>query len=75
MAQRFGAVFGIAIGTTVFGSYGRLGTPATMTAGFEPALWTCAALAVLATLSALAITSSRRQAPNQAELADLPIAA
>jgi EmrB/QacA subfamily drug resistance transporter len=75
MAQRFGAVFGIAIGTTVFGSYGRLGTPATITAGFEPALWTCAALAVLATASALGITSSRREAPTQAELADLPIAA
>ena len=75
MAQRFGAVFGIAIGTTVFGSYGRLGTPATVTAGFEPALWTCAALAVLATASALGITSSRRDTPTQAELADLPIAA
>ena len=75
MAQRFGAVFGIAIGTTVFGSYGRLGTPATVTAGFEPALWTCAALAVLATVSALGITSSRRDTPTQAELADLPIAA
>jgi MFS family permease len=75
MAQRFGAVFGIAIGTTVFGSYGRLGTPATVTAGFEPALWTCAALAVLATVSALGITSSRREAPTRAELADLPVAA
>ena len=42
MAQRFGAVFAIAIGSAVFSTYGHLGTPASVTAGFKPALWACA---------------------------------
>jgi MFS family permease len=37
MAQRFGAVFAIAIGSAVFSAYGHLGTPASVTAGFRPA--------------------------------------
>jgi EmrB/QacA subfamily drug resistance transporter len=57
MAQRFGAVFAIAIATAVFSAYGRLGSPGAVTAGFRPALWACAALALAATLSALAIGS------------------
>ena len=44
-------------------------------AGFKPALWACAALAVLAAVSALGITPSRRQTSTQAEPAELPIAA
>jgi EmrB/QacA subfamily drug resistance transporter len=57
MAQRFGAVFAIAIGSDVFSSYGHLGTPASVTAGFQPALWTCAAFAALGAVSAIGITS------------------
>jgi EmrB/QacA subfamily drug resistance transporter len=57
MAQRFGAVFAIAIATAVFSAYGHLGSPDAVTAGFKPALWACAALALAATLSALAIAS------------------
>ncbi len=57
MAQRFGAVFAIAIGSAVFSAYGHLGSPSAVTAGFRPALWACAALALAATLSGLAITS------------------
>jgi MFS family permease len=57
MAQRLGGVFAIAISTAVFAAHGHLGTPASVTAGFKPALAACAGLAVLATLSALAITS------------------
>jgi MFS family permease len=56
MAQRFGAVFAIAIGSTVFATYGGLQSPATVTAGFRPALWACAALAGVAAVSALGIT-------------------
>lgn len=70
IAQRFGAVFAIAIATAVFSAYGRLGTPSEVTAGFKPALWTCAALALAATLSALAIASRpprREGAPAAAE--------
>jgi EmrB/QacA subfamily drug resistance transporter len=62
MAQRFGAVFAIAIGSTVFSAYGRLGSPASVTAGFRPALWACAAFAVLAALSAVAMSSREPRA-------------
>jgi EmrB/QacA subfamily drug resistance transporter len=61
MAQRLGGVFAIAISTAVFAANGHLGTPASVTDGFKPALAACAALALLATLSAIAITSRTRE--------------
>jgi EmrB/QacA subfamily drug resistance transporter len=57
MAQRLGGVFAIAISTAVFAANGHLGTPASVTDGFKPALAACAGLALLATISATAITS------------------
>jgi EmrB/QacA subfamily drug resistance transporter len=66
MAQRFGAVFGIAIATSVFSTYGHLGTPVSVTDGFKPALGACAVFGVLAALSALAITESK--APTVSDL-------
>jgi EmrB/QacA subfamily drug resistance transporter len=75
MAQRFGAVFAIAIGSAVFSTYGHLGTPASVTAGFKPALWACAAFAVLAAVSAVGITSRTPAAATRRETAELPIAA
>jgi EmrB/QacA subfamily drug resistance transporter len=74
MAQRFGAVFGVAIGSTVFATYGGLSTPAAVTAGFKPALWACAVFAGLAALSGLAM-SARRQPAAEVEQAALTIAA
>src|SRR5258708_5876728 len=62
MAQRLGGVFAIAISTAVFTANGHLGTPASVTSGFKPALAACAGLALLATLSAVAITA-RTPAP------------
>ena len=56
MMQRFGAVFAIAIASAVFAADGHLGTPASVTDGFKPALAVCAGFALLAALSALAIT-------------------
>jgi EmrB/QacA subfamily drug resistance transporter len=56
MAQRFDAVFAIAIGSAVFSSYGGFGTPVTITDGFKPALWVCALFALLAALSATAMS-------------------
>ena len=56
MMQRFGAVFAIAIASAVFAADGHLGTPASVTDGFKPALAVCAGFAVLAALSALAIS-------------------
>jgi hypothetical protein len=59
MMQRFGAVFAIAVASAVFAGYGHLGTPASVTDGFKPALAACAGFALLAALGALAITSPK----------------
>jgi MFS family permease len=67
MAQRLGSVFGIAIASAVFSAYGKLATPASVTAGFRPALWGCVVFAVLAALSALAIASRGAVAVNEAD--------
>ena len=75
MAQRFGTVFALAIAGAVFSAHGHLGSPADVTAGFRPALWTCVCFALLAALSGIAIASSRRETSTQAEPAELPIAA
>jgi MFS family permease len=65
MMQRLGAVFAIAIGTSVFAAYGHLGTPASVTAGFKPALAACTVFAVLAALTATGITARKKvQAPE-----------
>ena len=74
MAQRFGAVFGVAIGSTVFATYGGLASPAAVTAGFKPALWACAVFAGLAALTGLAM-SARRKPAAEVEHAGLTIAA
>jgi EmrB/QacA subfamily drug resistance transporter len=75
MAQRFGTVFALAIAGAVFSANGHLGTPAAVTAGFRPALWACVAFAVLAAVSGLAMSASRRDRTVEAEPVDLPIAA
>jgi MFS family permease len=74
MAQRFGAVFAVAIGSAVFTTYGGLGSPAAVTAGFKPALWACSVLAALGALSALAMTA-RPKSTAEVERAGVPIAA
>ena len=61
MIQRLGAVFAIAVASAVFATYGHLGTPASVTDGFKPALAACAAFALLAALSALGITPPKTQ--------------
>jgi MFS family permease len=74
MMQRFGAVLAIAIGSAVFGAYGHLGTPASVTDGFKPALTACALFALLAALSALAIASPKtRHAPDLEPVEATPI--
>jgi len=75
MAQRFGAVFAIAIASAVFSANGHLGSPASVTAGFTPALWACAGFAVLAALTAMCISPRRTPAIVPAEAADVPVAA
>ncbi len=75
MAQRFGTVFAIAIASAVFSANGHLGSPASVTAGFRPALWACAAFAVLAALTAFGITRRHTASVAPVKVADLPIAA
>lgn len=75
MAQRFGTVFALAIAGAVFAAHRHLSTPAAVTAGFRPAMWTCACFAALAALSAIAMAPSRRHVKSHAQPADVPIAA
>jgi EmrB/QacA subfamily drug resistance transporter len=74
MAQRFGAVFAIAIGTAVFSAYGHLGDPASVTAGFRPALWSSAVFAALAALAARAIPAPGRLPDESRAPAGTPVA-
>jgi EmrB/QacA subfamily drug resistance transporter len=57
---RFGGVFGIAAVAAVFTAHGSLGAPASVTAGFRPALAVSAALSVLGAATALAVGARRR---------------
>jgi len=75
MMQRFGAVFAIAIATSVFGAFGHLGSPASVTSGFRPALAVAAGLSLLGALTALAITARRRSPVAEPEPAGAAIAA
>jgi EmrB/QacA subfamily drug resistance transporter len=69
MAQRFGTVFALAIASAVFTAHGHLGSPASFSAGFRPALWACVTFAVLAALTAFGIRGQRdTQAHTEAEL-------
>jgi EmrB/QacA subfamily drug resistance transporter len=63
MLQRFGAVFGIALASAVFSTYGRIGTPTTFTDGFRPALMVAGVLALLGALAGLAIATRAADAP------------
>ena len=75
MAQRLGTVFAIAIGTAVFSAHGHLGSPAAVTAGFRPALWSCVVFAVLAAVTAACITAAPGRAGVNTHAADVPVAA
>jgi EmrB/QacA subfamily drug resistance transporter len=73
MMQRFGAVFAIAVASAVFAAHGHLGTPASVTDGFKPALAACAVFALLAALSALAITPPETQHARAFEAVEAPL--
>jgi putative ABC transport system ATP-binding protein len=55
--QRFGSVFAVAVASAVFGAFGKLGAADTFLSGFRPALGVVGALALLASVTALAVTS------------------
>ena len=75
MAQRFGAVFAIAIASAVFSAHGNLGDPAAVTAGFRPAMWSCVLFATLAALTSAAVSARPPRASDPAYAADIPVAA
>ncbi|MDT4946632.1 MAG: hypothetical protein QOH14_3365 [Pseudonocardiales bacterium] len=75
MAQRFGAVFAIAIGSAVFSAHGSLRDPAAVTAGFRPALWSCALFAALAALTSVAISTRTSRASADTHPADVLVTA
>jgi EmrB/QacA subfamily drug resistance transporter len=54
-AQQFGAVFGIAVATTVFNANGSLATAAAILSGYRPALAVCAGLSALGAVTALGL--------------------
>ena len=74
MMQRFGAVFAVAIASSVFTAYGHLGSPASITDGFRPAVAVSALLSLLGALSALAL-KSRTEAVRELEPAAANVAA
>jgi EmrB/QacA subfamily drug resistance transporter len=70
--QQFGAVFGIAIATTVFNAHGSLASAASITSGYRPALGVSAGLSVLGAAVALGIrrtTQARGAGPGPAPAA------
>jgi EmrB/QacA subfamily drug resistance transporter len=60
--QQFGAVFGIAVATTVFNAHGSLASPAAITGGYRPALAVAAGLSVLGAAVALGLRRPPRAA-------------
>lgn len=60
--QRFGGAFGVAAASAVFAANSQLGTPASFTAGFRPALAVAAGFSLLGVISALAVAGRRRAA-------------
>jgi EmrB/QacA subfamily drug resistance transporter len=60
--QQFGAVFGIAVATTVFNAHGNLASAAAITSGYRPALAVSAGLSVLGAAAALGLRRGPRPA-------------
>jgi len=59
--QQFGAVFGIAVATTVFNAHGSLASAAAVTGGYRPALAVSAGLSLLGSAVALGLRRRARR--------------
>jgi MFS family permease len=66
--QRFGGAFGIALASAVFAAHGHLGSAASFTAGYRPAMIVSAALSLAGALVAVGIGSAaaRRESSRTA---------
>jgi EmrB/QacA subfamily drug resistance transporter len=58
--QRFGSAFGVAIATAVFAANGHLGSPASVSAGVQPALFVAAGFALCGAVAGLGIRGKQR---------------
>ena len=67
--QRFGGAFGVALVSAVFAAHGHLGTAASFTAGYRPALLGSAALSLAGALVAVGVA---RRRPSPESHADEP---
>ena len=63
MLQRFGAVFGVALASSLFSAYGGLGSPGSFTDGYRPGIAVAAALALLGAFAGLSVS---KRAPVEA---------
>ena len=75
MSQRFGAVFAIAIASAVFSAHGDLSSPAAVTAGFRPALWSCVIFAAFAAVTSFAISTRTSNANTDTNADDILVSA
>ena len=73
MMQRFGAVFAIAIASSVFAANGHLGSPASVTDGFRPAMAVAAALSLVGAITALAVVTRQPELAADPEPAKVTI--
>src|SRR5712692_6914427 len=71
--QRFGAASAVAIAAAVFMANGHLGTAASFTAGFRPALAVVAGLSVLGAITALGVAGQRQSVPTVISVRDVSI--
>jgi EmrB/QacA subfamily drug resistance transporter len=75
MLQRFGAVLGVALTSSVFGAYGAIGSPAGFTDGFRPGIAVAAALALVGALAGFAVaTRPATEAKPSSGLVAVPVA-
>jgi MFS family permease len=65
--QRFGGVFGIAVVSVVFASFGHIGTPDSDLAGFRPALAVAGGLSLIGALVALGVVGRQALSVEQPE--------
>ena len=70
--QRFGGAFGIALVSAVFAAHGHLGTAASFTAGYRPAMLGAAGLSLLGAVAAVAIGRRRAVTSPAAATAGTP---
>jgi len=71
--QRFGGAFGVAVATAVFAAHGHIGTSASFTAGFGPALATAAILSAIGAGAALLV--ARRPSVGRSDAVNVAVEA